>query len=78
MSAQRSLPGDEVRDDELLDVDTSAAILRWMETALLPYGLGEEEWERWIDGGCRGRLEVNGQAITPAMLGCWAHSDALR
>ena len=61
----------------MLDVDTSAAILRWMETALVPDGIELDRWERWLDDGCRGRIEADGVPVTPAMLGRWARTGAL-
>lgn len=69
---------DGVGDEEILDADTSAAILHWMETALVPDGIGADEWEHWMDSGCRGRLESQGSQVTSAMLGCWARSGVLR
>ena len=61
-------------DNEILDEQTSAAILVWMETSLLPDGLTLEVWERWIEGGCRGGLEAEGRQLTPEQLGRWARS----
>ncbi len=78
MSAQRAIPVDQVGDDHVLDAETSAAIMRWMETALVPGGVDAGVWARWVDGGCRDRLEVNGVSVTTAMLSEWAHSGALR
>jgi hypothetical protein len=68
----------EAADDEMLDVETSAAVLRWMEIALVPDGIVPEEWERWVKGGCRGSLELDGALVTPAMLGRWARTGILK
>jgi len=78
MSAQPAIPVDEVGDDHVLDPETSAAVMRWMETALVPDGIDASVWGRWVDGGCRGGLEVNGASVTTAMLGEWARSGTLR
>jgi hypothetical protein len=78
MSAQRAVLTDEPRDEDMLDVDTSAAILRWMETAHVPEGVSAQRWEQWIDDGCRGHVEANGVPVTPAMLGTWARTGSLR
>ena len=72
MSAQQAARAHELFDQEMLDVDTSAAIIRWMESALLPEGVEPEAWQRWADDGCRGRIEADGVPLTPAMLGRWA------
>src|SRR5262245_15712011 len=37
----------EVGDDAILDPDTSAAILRWMETGGVPEGVSAKDWEDW-------------------------------
>jgi hypothetical protein len=78
MSAQRAVLSDEPRDEDLLDVETSAAILRWMETAFVPDGITPERWEQWVDGGCQGQIEANGVPVTSAMLGRWAQTGSLR
>jgi hypothetical protein len=65
MSAQPAVRVDDLRDDEMLDVETSAAILRWMETALVPDGVDPNAWERWLDAGCKGRIEAR-KASAPA------------
>ena len=78
MSAQAAVRFDEVTDDEMLDADTSAAILRWMETALVPDGVDADEWERWTLNGCKGRLQASGALITSAVLGSWARSGIVR
>jgi hypothetical protein len=65
-------------ENEVLDVDTSAAILRWMDNGLCPPGIPSYEWESWVDTGCTGRLEADGLAVTPSMLGRWARSGFLR
>ncbi len=79
MSAQRALQADdELGDDEMLDVDTSAAIIRWMETALVPEGIDSQRWEQWTDDGCTARIEADGVPVTPLMLGRWARTGALR
>jgi hypothetical protein len=79
MSAQRAVPIDHgVDDNEILDADTSAAILRWMETATVPNGVSADQWEKWMAGGCKGRLRAHGKIVTTAMLGSWANSGALR
>jgi hypothetical protein len=78
MSAQSVIRADELADDEMLDVDTSAAIIRWMDTALVPDGIDPEQWRQWADDGCRGRIEADGVVVTPAMLGRWARTGALR
>ncbi len=77
MSAQRALD-DGRGDDEILDADTSAAILRWMETGIVPDGIDAKRWENWVDSGCKESIEVDGQRITPAMLGHWAQTGSLR
>jgi hypothetical protein len=78
MIAQGAERIDDVSDDQILDADTSAAILRWMETAIVPGGIRPDDWESWIDGGCRARLHADGLPVTPAMLGQWARSGTLR
>ena len=55
MSAQAATPID-ASFEELLDVDTSAAILRWMETGSIPHGIDVERWAQWLDGGCQESL----------------------
>ncbi len=76
MTAQRA-PHPSVTD-EVLDVETSAAILRWLETARVPDGIDPQRWERWAEGGCTQPLDVDGVTVTPAMLGRWARTGALR
>jgi hypothetical protein len=44
MSAQRALRTDELDDAEMLDADTSAAVIRWLETARVPDGVDPERW----------------------------------
>jgi hypothetical protein len=78
MSMQRAAAIETLGDDAMLDVETSSALLRWMETAVVPDGIRVEDWEDWMDNGCRGRLEAGGEAVTPAMLGRWARSGVLR
>ena len=78
MSAQAATPIDQRGDEQLLDVDTSAAILRWLETGAVPDGLEPSQWERWVDGGCQGQLEVDGMPVSTTMLGRWALTGALR
>jgi len=78
MSAQKAVLTEEPRDEDMLDADTSAAILRWMESAFVPDGVNPQRWEQWIDGGCRGHIEANGVSVTPAMLGNWARTGSLR
>jgi hypothetical protein len=68
----------EFAGDELLDADTSAALLRWMETGAVPQGVDAQEWEKWADSGCQGSIESHGEALSPAMLGRWARTGALR
>ena len=69
---------DGVSAEEILDVDTSAAILRWMDTAAVPDGIPLDVWETWADDGCRGVLHASGVPVTPSMLGHWARSGSLR
>jgi len=76
MSAQRIMEA-ELDDDEMLDAETSAALMRWLETAILPAGVDAEQWRRWVDGGCRLPLEADGRPVTPAMLGLWARTGTL-
>jgi hypothetical protein len=78
MIAQGAERIDDVSDDEILDADTSAAILRWMETALVPDGIRPDDWERWVDSGCQASLQADGLPVTPVMLGQWARSGSLR
>ncbi len=47
MSAQGAVRDDDLGDDEMLDVETSAAILRWMETALVPDGSNDDQSEKF-------------------------------
>ncbi|MGH7284435.1 MAG: hypothetical protein ACRELY_23155 [Polyangiaceae bacterium] len=77
MSAQRTEPLGQIAD-EILDADTSAALLHWMETAHLPEGVDVARWEEWIDGGCKTPLVANGKILTSAMLGSWARAEANR
>lgn len=77
MDAARAARANDVSDDEILDVNTSAAILRWMETGVLPDGIPADEWERWIEAGCRRELHARGVPLTAAMLGHWARSGTL-
>jgi len=67
-----------VCDDDLLDPETSAAVLRWMETSTVPEGIARADWERWLDAGCVEPLEAEGRPVTPTMLGRWARSGSLR
>lgn len=76
MSAQQALD-QELDDNELLDVDTSAAILHWMETGTVPSGIDATRWESWVDSGCKGSLDADGVPVTPAMLGRWARTGSL-
>lgn len=69
---------EEVGDEEMLDVDTSAAMIRWMDTAVVPEGIDPEQWRHWADDGCRGTLEARRVPVTAAMLGHWARTGALR
>jgi hypothetical protein len=62
----------------MLDVDTSAAILRWMETSIVPDGIDSQVWEQWTEDGCMGRIEADGVPVTAPMLGRWARTGALR
>jgi hypothetical protein len=78
MSAQRAEWVQELDDNEMLDVDTSAALMHWMETALVPDGVEVERWKHWVYGGCKGRIEAEGIPLTPEMLGRWARTGALR
>jgi len=78
MAAEAAARLDETADDTMLDVDTSAAIVRWMETAALPEGVQPDEWDRWLDGGCQEPLRAGGMAVSPTMLGHWARSGSLR
>jgi hypothetical protein len=78
MSAQRAAHLNAAGENEILDVETSAAILRWMDSGLCPPGISSDEWERWVNAGCAGQLEVGGLTVTPSMLGCWARSGSLR
>jgi len=68
----------EPGDGEMLDVQTSAALLRWMETALVPDGIDPDLWRQWAEDGCRGQIEADGVPVTPDMLGRWARSGTLR
>jgi hypothetical protein len=77
MSAQLPVEVDDLSETEMLDPDTSAAILRWMETGEVPEGIEPDRWERWADGGSRNMLEANGAPITAAMLGRWARTGLL-
>ena len=78
VSAQQTTWVQQPGDEEMLDVQTSAALLRWMETALVPDGIDPELWARWAEDGCRGALEAHGARVTPDMLGRWARSGTLR
>jgi hypothetical protein len=78
VSAQPAVQPSPVEETELLDADTSAAILHWMETGAVPPGIDRDRWERWADDGCRGRLEVGDELVTSAMLGQWARGGRLR
>jgi hypothetical protein len=78
MAAHGVTPIEQVGDDEILDVDTSAAILRWMESDLVPDGVGVDAWELWVEAGCKGALVANALPITSVMLGRWARSGSLR
>lgn len=64
-------------DDDVLDDDTSAAIIRWLETARAPEGVDEMDWERWIADGCRGPIHGRRGPLTRAMLGQWARTGSL-
>ncbi|HEU5075342.1 MAG TPA: hypothetical protein VFU02_14225 [Polyangiaceae bacterium] len=63
--------------EELLDADTSAALMRWLETGSVPDGVDAEQWEAWADAGCQGSIQRNGNALSPAMLGHWARTGSL-
>lgn len=78
MAAHGAAQLDHVDDGAILDVDTSAAILRWMDTNVLPDGILADDWVRWIDGGCRGSLRAGAVPVTPVMLGRWAQTGTLR
>jgi hypothetical protein len=78
MSAQRTIQADGSGDEEMLDVETSAALMRCMETALGPDGIDAGRWQSWAYGGCKGPIEASGVSVTPAMLGQWARTGALR
>lgn len=77
MGAERAPRIDDQIDDGILDAETSAAILHWMQTALTPPGVKVDAWESWIDGGCQGRLDAGGRPVSAAMLGRWARSGIL-
>lgn len=70
MNPQRAV-SEDVGCGEMLDADTSAALIRWLETASVLDGVGVDVWQRWVDGGCQSHLQVEGRRITPAMLGRW-------
>jgi hypothetical protein len=78
MSAQQPVLAHEVDGEQMLDVDTSAAIMRWLETAQVPDGVDPERWQDWVDAGCSGPIERRGVSLTPAMLGAWARTGLLR
>lgn len=78
MSAQRTLRSDELSESDMLDSDTSAAILRWLETADVPDGIDRTAWEAWAEGGCRGPIECRGVAVTSGMLAHWARTGTLQ
>lgn len=65
-------------DDALLDADTSAAVLRWMETGHAPDGIDPRSWESWLDSGCIAELTADGAVVTSSMLGRWARFGSLR
>ena len=69
---------DEPGDERMLDADTSAALIRWMETAVVPDGIDRDRWQHWVDEGCSERIEADGVPVTAAMLGRWARTGALR
>jgi hypothetical protein len=77
MSAQRTIRAEEPGDEVMLDIETSAALIRWLETALVPEGIDPERWQAWTDGGCKGRIEASGVSVTRAMLGSWARTGVL-
>jgi len=77
MSAHGALQIEHLDDQERLDTETSAAVLHWMDTAAIPEGISNKDWEAWMDSGCQGRLEANGQPVTPEMLARWARSGLL-
>lgn len=68
---------DAALEEQTLDVDTSAAVMCWLETARVPDGIRSDEWEHWIDGGCRGAIHASGIAVTSSMLGRWARTGSL-
>jgi hypothetical protein len=76
MSAQPSVVSDH-DDYEVLDVETSAALLRWLETGEIPEGVDRAEWERWTDEGCRQSVLANGIPLDAPMLGHWARTGRL-
>jgi hypothetical protein len=78
MAAQAAARVDDVGDEKMLDADTSAAILRWMDTGLVPKGVDPHDWDSWIAEGCGGSLRAQGVAMTTTMLGRWARSGASR
>lgn len=63
--------------DELLDTNTSAALMRWLETGDVPDGVDAEQWEAWADAGCEGSIESHGNPLSSAMLGRWARTGSL-
>jgi hypothetical protein len=76
MAAQHATHAD-FSDEGLLDADTSAALLRWMETGTVPDGVDADQWEAWADAGCEGSIESHDEALSPAMLGRWARTGSL-
>jgi hypothetical protein len=78
MGVQAATRIDDRSEEQMLDVDTSSAILRWLETGAIPDGIDPSRWERWVDGGCQERLDVDGVAVSTAMLGRWAATGTLR
>lgn len=78
MSAQQTDSEAEVNESEMLDAETSAALLRWMETGEVPDGIDRARWERWAGGGCCEPIDARGVAVTRAMLANWARTGTLR
>ena len=76
MAAQHAAHTD-FNGEELLDADTSAALMRWLETGAVPEGVDAGEWEAWADAGCQGPIPSQFGALSPAMLGHWARTGSL-
>jgi hypothetical protein len=64
-------------DERMLDPETSAAIIRWLEIAVTPAAIDPDRWQHWVDKGCSGEIDATGAPVTPAMLGHWARTGAL-